>query len=64
MRINAAARNNGLSYNRFIAGLRSAEVEVDRKVLADLAVNDPQAFAALAEVAKSSLETAGQAPSR
>jgi large subunit ribosomal protein L20 len=57
-RINAAARINGLSYNRFMNGLRLAEVEVDRKVLADLAVNDPQAFAALAEVAKKSLEKA------
>jgi large subunit ribosomal protein L20 len=57
-RINAAARINGLSYNRFMNGLRLAEVEVDRKVLADLAVNEPEAFAALAEVAKKSLEKA------
>jgi large subunit ribosomal protein L20 len=56
MRINAAARNNGISYNRLIAGLRVAEVEVDRKVLAELAVNEPEAFAALADVAKKSLE--------
>jgi large subunit ribosomal protein L20 len=56
MRINAAARNNGISYNRLISGLRMAEVEVDRKVLAELAVNEPEAFAALAEVAKKSLE--------
>jgi large subunit ribosomal protein L20 len=56
MRINAAARNNGISYNRLISGLRKAEVEVDRKVLAELAVNEPDAFAALAEVAKKSLE--------
>jgi large subunit ribosomal protein L20 len=56
MRINAAARTNGLSYNRLIAGLRLAEVEVDRKMLAELAVNDPNAFATLAEVAKASLE--------
>src|ERR687894_2827354 len=51
MRINAAARENGLSYSRLIAGLRLAEVEVDRKILAELAVNEPQAFAALADVA-------------
>src|SRR5438270_7869890 len=51
-RINAAARSNGLSYNRFISGLKAAEVQVDRKVLADLAVNDPEAFGALVEVAK------------
>lgn len=56
-RINAAARSNGLSYNRFIEGLRKADVEVDRKVLADLAVRDPSAFASLAEVAKKSLQS-------
>jgi large subunit ribosomal protein L20 len=50
-RINAAAREHGMSYSRFISGLRSAEVEVDRKVLADLAVTDPAAFAALVRVA-------------
>ncbi|MGH2746955.1 MAG: 50S ribosomal protein L20 [Actinomycetota bacterium] len=55
-RINAAARNQGLSYSRFMAGLRLAEVEVDRKVLAELAVNEPGAFAELVEVAKQSLE--------
>lgn len=58
MRINAAARINGLSYSRFMAGLRIAEIEVDRKILAELAVNQPEAFAALAEVAKESLQTA------
>ena len=58
MRINAAARENGLSYSRLMAGLRLAEVEVDRKMLAEIAVNEPQAFAALAETAKSSLEQA------
>jgi ribosomal protein L20 len=57
-RINAAARINGLSYSRLISGLRIAEVEVDRKILAELAVNEPAAFAALAEVAKKSLEKA------
>jgi large subunit ribosomal protein L20 len=52
-RINAAARQHGMSYSRFISGLRRAEVEVDRKVLADLAVNDPPAFAALVRLAAS-----------
>lgn len=51
-RINAAARSNGLTYSRLMEGLRRAGVEVDRKVLADLAARDPQAFASLAEVAK------------
>ena len=50
-RINAACRLNGISYSRFIAGLKAADVEVDRKVLADLAVTDPAAFTALVEVA-------------
>lgn len=57
-RINAACRLNGISYSRFISGLRLAEVDVDRKVLADLAVRDPQAFAALVEVAASASATA------
>jgi large subunit ribosomal protein L20 len=51
-RINAGAREHGLSYSRFIAGLHAAGVEVDRKVLADLAVAEPAAFAALVEVAR------------
>ena len=51
-RINAAARINGLSYSVFMNGLKKAGVTLDRKVLADMAVNDPAAFAALAEVAK------------
>ena len=50
-RINAACRENGTSYSRFIAGLKAAEVEVDRKILADLAVTDPGAFSALVAVA-------------
>jgi len=54
-RINAGARQQGLTYNRFVQGLRQAGVEVDRKVLADLAVNDPTAFAALVQVAKQAL---------
>ncbi len=52
-RINAAARENGLSYSRLINGLKLANVEVDRKILAQLAVSDPQAFGALADLAKS-----------
>jgi large subunit ribosomal protein L20 len=51
-RINAAARQEGLSYSRFIAGLRRSNVELDRKVLADLAVREPEAFRSLVEVAK------------
>jgi large subunit ribosomal protein L20 len=54
-RINAAARLHGLSYSRLIAGLREAGVEVDRKILADLAVTDDQAFAALVGVARDAL---------
>ena len=54
-RINAAARMNGLSYSRFMFGLKQAGVEMNRKVLADLAVNDAAGFATLAEVAKSKL---------
>ena len=57
-RINAACRQNGISYSRFIAGLRLAGVEVDRKVLADLAVTDEAAFRALAETAAKALEDA------
>ena len=52
VRINAAARLNGLSYNAFIRGLKAAQVEIDRKLLADLAVRDAAAFTRLAEVAK------------
>ena len=51
-RINAAARAEGMTYNRFIAGLKTAGVEVDRKILAELAVSDAPAFAALVEVAR------------
>src|SRR5918996_6046738 len=61
-RINAAARQNGMTYNRFIQGLKAAGVEVDRKVLADLAVNDAPAFAALVELAKASLPEDVNAP--
>jgi large subunit ribosomal protein L20 len=61
-RINAAARANGMTYNRFIQGLRLAEVEVDRKILADLAVNDPAAFASLVETARAALPADRNAP--
>ena len=57
-RINAAARLNGLSYSRLIAGLNAAGVDVDRKVLADLAVHDLEAFGALAEQARQALAAA------
>ncbi len=55
VRINAAARANGLSYNQFINGLHRAGIELDRKTLADLAVTDPAAFAKIAERAKAAL---------
>ena len=61
-RINAAARQNGITYNRFIQGLKAAGVEVDRRMLADLAVTDAAAFATLAELAKGSLPTDRNAP--
>ena len=54
-RINAAARLNGLSYSVFMNGLKKAGVELDRKVLSDMAINDPEAFASLVEVAKKAL---------
>jgi len=60
MRINAAARLNGLSYSRFIAGLKLADVTLDRKVLADLAIHDPEAFARVAAVAKAKLAPAAR----
>jgi large subunit ribosomal protein L20 len=56
VRINAAARQEGLSYNQFVAGCRKAEIELDRKTLADLAVKDPPAFTKIAERAKAALE--------
>ena len=58
VRINAAARECGLSYSRFINGLKNAQIEIDRKVLADLAVYDTAAFAALAEQAKAAPSSA------
>ena len=57
MRINAAARAQGLSYNQFVAGCKKANIELDRKVLADMAISDPQGFAGIAERAKSALES-------
>jgi large subunit ribosomal protein L20 len=61
-RINAASRANGLTYNRLIQGLRLAGVEVDRKILADLAVHDMPAFVALVETAKAALPEDVNAP--
>jgi large subunit ribosomal protein L20 len=57
MRINAAARAHGLSYNQFVHGCSKAGIELDRKVLADLAVSDPGAFGQIAEQAKAALQT-------
>ena len=56
-RINAASRQHGVPYGRFIAGLKAAGVEVDRKILADIAVREPAAFAALVDTAKTSFTT-------
>ncbi len=61
-RINAASRSHGLTYNRFIQGLKAAGVEVDRKNLAELAVSDPAAFAALVDTAKAALPEDRNAP--
>src|SRR5215210_1105746 len=57
-RINAAAHQNGMNYNAFMNGLKKAGIEVNRKILADLAVRDPQAFSALAEQARTALNAA------
>ncbi len=61
-RINAGARANGLTYNRFIQGLKAAGVEVDRRMLAELAVNDAAAFAQLVDLAKAALPADVNAP--
>ncbi len=61
MRINAAARLSGLSYSRLLMGLRKSGVEINRKLLAELAVNDPLAFSKLAELAKEALEVESRA---
>lgn len=55
IRVNAAARENGLSYSQFLFGLKKAGIEVDRKILADLAINDVPGFRALAEAAKAAI---------
>ena len=60
-RINAASRANGLTYNRLIQGLKAAEVEVDRRMLAELAVHDEAAFAALVELSRANVPAAGEA---
>jgi large subunit ribosomal protein L20 len=57
-RINAASRENGLTYNRLIQGLKSAGVEIDRRILSELATNDPSTFKALVDVARKSLASA------
>src|SRR5680860_769603 len=57
-RINAGARQHGMSYNQFIHGLKEANIELDRKVLAEMAVNEPQAFAAVVQVARTALDSA------
>jgi len=62
IRINAAARLHGLSYSRLIAGLKAAGSDLDRKVLADIAVRDEKGFGALADMAKQALEKAAPAP--
>jgi large subunit ribosomal protein L20 len=62
-RINAATRQHGMSYSRFISGLRTADVDIDRKVLADLAVREPAAFAALVKVAAGADPAPGPASS-
>jgi large subunit ribosomal protein L20 len=54
-RINAASRQNGMSYSKFMYGLKQADVQLDRKILADLAMNEPKAFEAVAEIAQQSL---------
>ncbi len=61
-RINAASRANGLTYNRLIQGLKAAEIQVDRRMLADLAVTDGAAFAALVQLAKNALPADTSAP--
>ncbi|MGO1544768.1 MAG: 50S ribosomal protein L20 [Gulosibacter sp.] len=63
-RINAAARANGLTYNRFIQGLNLAGIEVDRRILAELAVNEPETFAAIVAQAKAALPADTSAPKK
>jgi large subunit ribosomal protein L20 len=61
-RINAAARSHGMTYNRFVQGLKAAGLEVDRRMLAELAVNDPKAFESLVETARAALPADRNAP--
>lgn len=61
-RINAASRQHGLTYNRFVQGMKAAGLEVDRRMLAELAVSDPKAFASLVETAKAALPADRNAP--
>jgi len=61
MRINAAARLHGLSYSKFMAGLKGAQIALDRKVLADVAVHDPEAFARVVSLVKGHLHQSGEA---
>ena len=61
-RINAAARAEGMTYNRFIQGIKAAGIEVDRRMLAEMAVNDPGAFSALVALAKASVPAPAAAP--
>ncbi|KGF06527.1 50S ribosomal protein L20 [Arcanobacterium sp. S3PF19] len=62
VRINAGARANGMTYNRFMQGLKLAGVEIDRRMLAELAVNDPAAFAAVAQTSRAALPADVNAP--
>ena len=59
VRINAACREHGISYSRFIAGLKAADIDLDRKVLADLAVREPEAFGKLVTAARDALDNSG-----
>ncbi|MGH3615839.1 MAG: 50S ribosomal protein L20, partial [Pseudonocardia sp.] len=63
-RINAAARANGMTYNRFIQGLKIAGVEVDRKILSELAISEPAAFTALVEVARANVPAQEDSPAQ
>ena len=63
-RINAAVRENGMTYNRFMQGIRLAEIDIDRRMLAELAVNDPATFAKIVEMAKKALPEDVNAPAK
>ncbi len=64
IRINAGARQHGISYSQLMHGLKLAEIELDRKILADLAVAEPKAFGALCDQAKAAIEKAGKAAAK